>query len=262
MVYVQVMGLTWPLAITVAVVVIAIIIALLYRLGYFGRGGRDEGGEEVMHAQVTSEQLRKEQGDVQRAQGRSEVGVQGGRALLVETRPVGVRPLQSPERPVDLESIEKLIRGIEGELVKIIRQTSAETADLLLTKVSELRQYIDQLVRQCTAQYPPFSQVGYVPSSISEFRELFGATYVELVRGGEVIEYTGEQTVDEELVKQLLNYNMDFMVVYHNGKYIYLVRHDDYSLILVTENYLDPVSSGLVKTLFRRFIEEAIKQQG
>jgi hypothetical protein len=32
--------------------------------------------------------------------------------------------------------------------------------------------------------------------------------------------------------------------------------------MLITEDYLDPVSGGLVKILFRRFIDETVKQQG
>jgi len=82
-----------------------------------------------------------------------------------------------------------------------------------------------------------------------------------LLKDGEVVEYTGEQVVSDELVRSLLGYNTDFVVMYYNDKYLYLTRYNDYSLMLITEDYLDPVSGGLVKILFRRFIDEAVKQQ-
>jgi hypothetical protein len=257
-----------PLVVIVVVVAVAIVIALLYRFGYLRGGARgkrgegNEGGEGLEYVQPAPNELQRNQQGVQRGPGVGEVRVgQGGRALLVETRPVEVRPLQSPERSVDVDRIERLIRGIEGELVRVIKQSSADTADLLLSKIGELREYINQLIRQCSTQYPPFSQVGYVPSSISEFRELFRASFVGLLKSGEVVEYTGEQVVSDELVRSLLSYNTDFVVMYYNDKYLYLTRYNDYSLMLITEDYLDPVSGGLVKILFRRFIDEAVKQQ-
>ncbi|GAB6947511.1 hypothetical protein JCM16161A_16410 [Vulcanisaeta sp. JCM 16161] len=252
----------------IAIVAIAVILALLYRLGYLGgrRGGKGQGKElEQVIPQYKPEQKvqqiqqRQRQGPVPPAQ--EVTAGQGSRALLVESRPVEIRPLQSPERPIDIERIEKLIRGIENELVQALRQTSADTVDVIISRINELKNYIDQLERQCLVQNPPFIQMGYVPSSLSEFKELFRASFAGLMKGNDMIEYTGELGVDEELVRSFINYNTDFMVMYSGNKYVYLVKYNDYSLILSTEEYLDPVSSGLVRLLFRRFIDEVLKPQ-
>ncbi|ADN50202.1 hypothetical protein [Vulcanisaeta distributa] len=255
-------------AITIAVIVIvatAVILALLYRLGYLGgRRGDKERGETL---EQVIPQYKPEQ-KVQQVQQRQRQGLttpqevsagQGSRVLLVESRPVEIRPLQSPERPIDIERIEKLIRGIENELVQVLKQTSADTVDIIISRINELKNYINQLERQCVVQNPPFIQMGYVPSSLSEFKELFRASFAGLMKGNDIIEYTGELNVNEELVRSVINYNTDFMVIYSGGKYIYLIKYNDYSLILSTEEYLDSVSSGLVRLLFRRFIDEVLK---
>ena len=251
----------------IVIVVIAIIIALLYRLGYLG-GRRERKSQGEIPGQITEliPQYKPEQKVQQRQrQGPSSQEVtagQGSRALLIESKPAEIRPLQSPERPIDIERIEKLIRGIENELVQVLKQTSADTMDVIISRINELKNYINQLERQCLMQNPPFTQMGYVPSSLSEFKELFRASFVGLMRGNDMVEYTGELNIDERLVRSVINYNMDFMVMYSNNKYIYLVKHDDYSLILLTDEYLDSVSSGLVRLLFRRFIDEVLKPQG
>ncbi|WP_243678990.1 hypothetical protein [Vulcanisaeta distributa] len=148
-------------------------------------------------------------------------------------------------------------------MVQALRQTSADTVDVIISKINELKDYINQLERQCLVQNPPFIQMGYVPSSLSEFKELFRASFVGLMKGSDIIEYTGgELGVNEELVRSAINYNTDFMVIYSGNKYIYLVKHNDYSLVLSTEEYLDSVSSGLIRLLFRRFIDEVLKPQG
>ncbi len=254
-----------PTFIVIVVVIAAIIIALLYRFGYFGgRRGKEEEGKPFNNP---APQYRPEQRDQpgQRqapAQSVQEVTAgRGGRAFLVESRPVEIRPLQSPERPIDVERIERLIRGIENELVQVLKQTSADAMDVIISRINELKDYINQIERQCLMQNPPFVQMGYVPSSLSEFRELFGASFVGLMRGNDMIEYTGELGISEELLRSVINYNTDFMVMHGGGKYIYLVKHEDYSLILLTEEYLDSISSGLVRLLFRRFIDEILKPQ-
>ena len=252
----------------IVIVVIAVILALLYRLGYFkGRRERKEQGEvpgpvsEQVIPQYKPEQ-KVQQRQRQSSAPQEVTAGQGSRVLLVESRPVEIKPLQSPERSIDIERIEKLIRGIENELVQVLRQTSADTVDVIISRINELRNYIDQLERQCLMQNPPFIQMGYVPSSLSEFKELFRASFVGLMKGSDMIEYTGELSVNEELIRSAINYSTDFMVIYSSDKYIYLVKHNDYSLILSTEEYLDPVSSGLVRLLFRRFIDEVLKPQG
>ena len=252
----------------IAVVVIAVILALLYRFGYFG-GKRGRKGQDEIPEQAT-EQVIPQYRPEQKVQQRQRQGLapqevtagQGGRVLLVESRPVEIRPLQSPERSIDVERIEKLIRGIENELVQVLRQTSADTMDAIISRINELKDYINQLEKQCLMQNPPFIQMGYVPSSLSEFKELFRASFVGLMKGGDMIEYTGELNVDEGLVRSVINYNSDFMVIYSGDRYIYLVKYNDYSLVLSTEEYLDSVSSGLVRLLFRRFIDEVLKSQG
>ncbi len=253
------------MTITVIVIAaIAVILALLYRLGYLG--GRREGKEQGKTPEQVIPQYKPEQKVQQRQRQGSAMppqevtAGQGSRVLLVESRPVEIRPLQSPERPVDIERIEKLIRGIENELVQVLKQTSADTVDVIISRINELKNYINQLERQCMVQNPPFIQMGYVPSSLSEFKELFRASFVGLMKGNDMIEYTGgELNVGEELVRSIINYNTDFMVIYSGDKYIYLIKHNDYSLILSTEEYLDSVSSGLVRLLFRRFIDEVLK---
>ncbi len=223
----------------IMIVAIAVILALLYRLGYLGgrRGGKERGGETL---EQVIPQYKPEQ-KVQQVQQRQRQGSatpqevsagQGSRVLLVESRPVEIRPLQSPERPIDIERIEKLIRGgIENELVQVLKQTSADTVDIIISRINELKNYINQLERQCMVQNPPFIQMGYVPSSLSEFKELFRASFVGLMKGNDIIEYIGgELNVNEELVRSVINYNTDFMVIYSGDKYIYLIKYNDYHL--------------------------------
>ncbi|BDR92148.1 hypothetical protein [Vulcanisaeta souniana] len=259
------------LYIVVAIVAIAVVLAVLYRLGYFGgkRRRHNHGETTVQGVGVGTPQPRQGQRTQQSSSStqyplvpQEAPGGQGSRVLLVESKPMEVKPLQKPDRVMDIERLEKIIKGIENELIQILKQTSADTTDLLLSKVNELKNYIDQLNRQCLEQNPPFTQMGYVPSSLSEFRELFRASFVGLMRGKEMLEYTGEAGAgDEELIKSVISYNADFMVLYNNGKYMYIIKHGEYSLALTVEEYLDSVSSGLVRLLFRRFIEEVLKPQ-
>ncbi|ADY01861.1 hypothetical protein VMUT_1657 [Vulcanisaeta moutnovskia 768-28] len=255
--------------VVIIIVAIAIVLAVLYRLGYFGGKRREKGQGEIPEQVIP--QPKPEQRTPPRLRPSSQYppspqevpAGQGTRALLVESRPVEVKPLQSPERPPDTERIERLIRGIENELIQVLKQTSADTADLIISRINELRDYINQLERQCIMQSPPFVQMGYVPSSLSEFKELFKASFAGLMKGNDMLEYTGELSMDdEELIKSIINYNTDFIAIYSNNKYVYLVKHNDYSLVLTTDEYLDPVSSGLVRLLFRRFIDETLKPQG
>ncbi|WP_054856997.1 hypothetical protein [Vulcanisaeta sp. JCM 16159] len=246
----------------IVIVVIAVVLALLYRLGYFGgrRGKKGQGEIEQAFPQYKPEQKSQQRQRPSPLQPSQEVPAgQGSRALLIESKPVDIKPLQSPEKPVDIDRIEKLIRGIENELVQILRQTSADTTDLLLSRINELKSYIGQLERQCLMQSPPFVQMGYIPSSLSEFKELFRASFVGLMKGKSIIEHVGEYNIDERLISSVVNYNMDLMVVYSGNKYVYLVKYGDYSLILSTDEYLDSVSSGLVRLLFKRFIDEVFK---
>ncbi len=259
------------LYIVVTIVAIAVVLAVLYRLGYFGGKHREHnhGETTVQGVGVGTPQTRQVQRTQQSNSSTQHPLVpqevpsgQGSRALLVESKPMEVRPLQKPDRATDIERIERIIKGIENELIQILKQTSADTTDLLLSKINELRNYIDQLNRQCLEQNPPFTQMGYVPSSLSEFRELFNASFVGLMRGKDMLEYTGEASAgDEEIIRSVINYNTDFMVLYNNGKYTYIIKHKEYSLVLTVGEYLDSVSSGLVRLLSRRFIEEVLKPQ-
>ena len=255
---------TLTFVIIVAAVAAAVVIALLYRFGYLS-GRRTRKGQDARFNQAIPQyglEQRNQPRPRQASPQPQEVSAgQGSRALLIESRPVEIRPLQSPEKPIDIERIEKLIRGIENELVQVLKQTSADTTDAIISRINELKDYINQLERQCLMQSPPFVQMGYIPSSLSEFKELFRASFAGLMRGNDMIEYTGELGVNEELVRSMANYGADFMVMYSGGKYVYLVKYGDYSLVLLTEEYLDSVSSGLVRLLFRRFIDEVLKPQ-
>ncbi|MFB6470825.1 MAG: hypothetical protein TU36_006300 [Vulcanisaeta sp. AZ3] len=251
----------------IIVVIIAIIMAVLYRLGYLGsKRGRseDDGKSEPKKAsQLTSQYVSSLQPSTPSQPTTREVPAgQGERAVLIESRPLEVRPVQKPERSMDIERIERIIKDIENELTQVIKQSSMDAADLLLTRIGELRSYIDKLVSQCTMQYPPFVQTGYIPSSTLEFKELFGASFVGLLRNNEMLEYVGEPNPDYDFLKSLLSHNTDFVVIYYEGKYLYLIKYNNYSLALATENYLDPMSGGLLKLLFRRFVDEILTQQG
>ena len=253
------------IAVMIVIVVIAIILAVMYRLGYF-RGRRREDYSEGGVGQFTSaaEPLpRQQRANTSQypSESREVPTGQGGRVLLIESRPVEVKPLQRPERSVDMERIEKLIRGLENELVQVLKQTSAETADQILSRIGELKNSIDQLMKQCSSQSPSFIQLGYVPSSIPEFKDLFRASFVALFKNGDMLEYTGDTNISDEVIRSLLNYDSDFIVLYLENEYAYLIKYNDYSLILTTNEYLDPISSGFAKLLFRRFIDEVFKSQ-
>jgi len=186
---------------------------------------------------------------IQYPQGIREVGSRSG--VLLESKPVEVKPLQ---RGIDIERIEKIIKGIQTALEQLIRQSSAETADVIIAKLMELKAELEKISIQCSMQYPPFTQVGYVPQSILEFKELLSARYVAVYLGGSVIESQGDSAnVDEDIVRSMRG---DLAVSLVGDDLIYMIRYGNYRLLAVTKHYLDSISMNLLRELFRRYIDE------
>lgn len=245
------------LVIVLIVVVIAIILALIYRMGYFStRGKRSKGnktGNKGFNETYTPQPVSKPPTPLVSR----EVPQSGGRSLLVESKPMEVKPLQL-QQSVDIERIEKLIKGLENTLIQVLKQTSADTADMILSKINELRNIIEELSLQCSSQSPPFTQYGYIPSNLIDFKELFKAKYVGLIREGDVLEYVGDP-ISNELLNTVINTNSDFSMYTVNNDYLYIIKYNDLKLVVELSNYLDPVSVELLRLLYRRFVDEVFR---
>ncbi|WP_084019788.1 hypothetical protein [Vulcanisaeta thermophila] len=246
------------LVIIIIIAVVALVLALIYRLGYFGgkrsnKGGRSgRGSTEVYIPQ--SQPINKPPAPLVPR----DVPQPGGRSLLIESKPMEVRPLQAQQGGVDIERIEKLIKGLESTLIQVLKQSSSDTADLILSKISELRRLIEDMASQCLSQASPFTLYGYTPGNLADFKDLFRAKYVGLVRNNVVIEYVGEPP-GADVFNTIVGTSGDLVMYTVNSEYIYMVKYNDLRLIMRLDNYLDPLSVELLRLLYRRYVDEVVK---
>jgi hypothetical protein len=125
---------------------------------------------------------------------------------------------------------------------------------MVLAKLAELKLELEKISTQCSPQYPPFTQVGYVPQSLLEFKELFLAKYVAMYTDGSIVEYEGspEGWGTEDLVRSPGELTVSLL----GEDFAYMVRHRNHQLILITRQYLDSVSLNLLREFFRKYIDE------
>ncbi len=94
----------------------------------------------------------------------------------------------------------------------------------ILNKLEEMRERLDKMI-------PPYGRVGYVPSSLEEFRELLGFSYVKL--GGREL---GERPHFLDIFENL---DVDYLQASHKGVYIYIMRRGGKKLVATGSQYLD-----------------------
>lgn len=248
------------LIIVIIIVVIAIILALIYRMGYLNPRGKRRDRGNRMGSKGIEERYPATPQSINRSPApliSRDVPQSGGRSLLVESKPMEVKPLQAQQN-IDIERIEKLIKGLENTLVQVLKQTSADTADMILSKVDELKNIIRELTLQCSSQAPPFTQYGYIPGNLIDFKELFRAKHVSIIKDNDVLEYVGDP-LPNDLLNTVINAGSDFSMYMVNNDYLYIIKYNDHKLVMRVDNYLDPVSVELLKLLYRHFIDEVFK---
>ncbi len=174
------------------------------------------------------------------------------RMRLQESKPVGVAPVATgvQSRVEDVsQKISELKKVLENVLTAI--GEIGEKMERLSRDISQALQVKQQEVQ------PLFTQVGYTPSDLGEFRDLLNASYVALYKGEELVDSRGEGGIDEEFIREVSK-RFDLAVLNLGDVWLYVIRHGDYALIASCKALYDSTSIQVLKALFKRFVEDVI----
>ncbi|MGC8597622.1 MAG: hypothetical protein ACP5NY_06885 [Thermocladium sp.] len=176
-----------------------------------------------------------------------------------------------PQAPKPVQRDEKL-QGARptGEARPLPPPPPAPASDMdlkrLETRVNELRAALEELTKKLddvrnemqrigkpNVEYA-YAQVGYIPSSLDELRELLSLNGVAILSGDSIIESSGE--IDVEAAKALDQLGVNVLVMVRDEVYRYSIRlRDNKILVLTTSRYYDESSINLLKTIVEQYNE-------
>jgi hypothetical protein len=119
-------------------------------------------------------------------------------------------------------------------------------------KLDDVRNDMQRMGRS-SVEYA-YAQVGYIPSSLDELRELLSLNGVAILSGDSIIESSGE--VNAEAVKALNQLGVNVLVMARDGAYSYSIKlRDNKVLVLNASRYYDESSINLLKTIVEQYNE-------
>lgn len=99
-----------------------------------------------------------------------------------------------------------------------------------------------------------YAQVGYIPSSLDELRELLSLDGIAIVSGGSVVESSG--SVDSGSAGLLDQLGASVLMTARNGVYEYSIKlKGERILVISSSKYYDENSINLLKTIIEQYGE-------
>ncbi|GGP19133.1 hypothetical protein GCM10007981_01580 [Thermocladium modestius] len=163
---------------------------------------------------------------------------------LQAARPAGdVRPIPPPPPPPPPDSLGRLESQV-SELWSALKELSE--------KLEEVREEVRGMSKS-HIEYA-YAQVGYIPSSLDELRELLSLDGIAIVAGGSVVESSG--SVDSGSAGLLDQLGASVLMRVRNGVYEYLIKlKDERILVISSSKYYDENSINLLKTIVEQYGE-------
>ncbi|MFP3178161.1 MAG: hypothetical protein RXQ96_04205 [Thermocladium sp.] len=164
---------------------------------------------------------------------------------LQNARPTGeARPLPPPPpmqaSDLDLKRLEARVNELRAVLEELNK------------KLDDVRNDMQRMGRS-SVEYA-YAQVGYIPSSLDELRELLSLNGVAILSGDSIIESSGE--VNAEAAKALNQLGVNVLVMARDGAYSYSIKlRDNKVLVLNASRYYDESSINLLKTIVEQYNE-------
>ncbi len=124
----------------------------------------------------------------------------------------------------------------------------------LSEKLEEVREEVRGGMSKSHIEYA-YAQVGYIPSSLDELRELLSLDGIAIVAGGSVVESSGSVDSGSAGLLDQLGASV-LMRVRNGGVYEYLIKlKDERILVISSSKYYDENSINLLKTIVEQYGE-------